>query len=155
MSIPENWYPLKDTNGDSVTITWDQVRAINHALMVWREVYRKEKGDYPDLNNVANLWKSCLLGRMLVEGKPPLENAPPVVCAAPAYHLVDKDYCFNCGGLKTEPGRCLSTSIDQKHDIVTELGTHRSHNEPPLGKVVTRVYCAESWHPRPRTVWWD
>ncbi len=154
MAIPDNWYPLKDSDRNPITITWEQVRAINHALVIWQQVYRKEKGKDPDLNNVANMWKSCLLGRILVEGKPPLENPPPVICSAPAYHLVDPDYCPNCGGLKSEPGKNLAASIDRNESIVQDMEKHRQINEPPLGKVVVYAFCNERCHPRRSRSYW-
>lgn len=92
-----DWDVYRDEHGKPVTITPKQCAAIQHAARTWLQVAEAE--DYraaPQIRalveafNLAVVQKSCLMGRMLYDGKPPLPEAPPVVNAAPAYHLVDK-----------------------------------------------------------------
>lgn len=75
---------------EPMRLTWEQVPWIWSRVYEWRSIYHDEKGEYPDLNNTANMSKSCLLGRMLVEGKDPLPEPPPVCCAAPWYAYVEQ-----------------------------------------------------------------
>jgi len=156
--IPEHWYPYKDKDGKAVTITWDHIYAIWHAFRIWQEVYKKEKGEYPDMKNAANWQKSCLLRRLLVDGKPPLPEPPPVYMGAPAYHLVDEELCPYCGELKLDPGGILMGSIVPPVEFdrlwTTGAGAHRWINgqwekvDTPHGKTYTKVICNEDWHPR-------
>jgi hypothetical protein len=120
-----DWDVYRDVMGRPVTITEDQARAIWRAVHVWMDVYRHEKGKYPEFGE-PNLAKSCLLGRMLFEGRPPLPEAPPLVMSAPAYWLVDPELCPKCRRERTEPGGWLSVSV---HDKVREL-----------------TQCMEDWH---------
>ncbi len=94
--VTSRWDIYRDRQGNPVTITPEQCAAIQHAARVWLEVARAE--GYvaaPAIEaavravNLAVVQKSCLMGRMLYDGKPPLDTAPPVVNAAPAYHLVE------------------------------------------------------------------
>jgi hypothetical protein len=70
-------------------LTWAQIYMVQRALYIWQRVYEAEKGEKPDLNNTANLTKSCLLGRMLTTGKLPLDLPPPTADSAPWYQLVE------------------------------------------------------------------
>lgn len=76
-------------NGEIITISADQHDAIWRAFAIWQVVYRHEKGVYPDMSNSANLSKSCLLGRLLFEGKPPLPAPPPLNMSAGWYDLIE------------------------------------------------------------------
>jgi hypothetical protein len=75
------------------TITEQQGAAIWDAVRVWSAVYLAEKGEPPAFTT-ANLQKSCLLGRILYEGKPPLPLAPPTALAAPWYKLVEDGIAY-------------------------------------------------------------
>ncbi len=96
--LATRWDIYRDRNGNPVTITPEQCAAIQHAARVWLSVARAE--GYRAASaieaavravDLAAVQKSCLMGRMLYDGKPPLDKAPPVVNAAPAYHLVKRD----------------------------------------------------------------
>lgn len=89
--------------GQPVTITpqhcvgdakWrhQQFAAFLHAWTVRAELVRRHKTPAEarlmnDLSNVANYSKSCLMGRMLYDGLPPLTDPPPLVMAAPDYSV--------------------------------------------------------------------
>lgn len=102
-----DWKIHHDYEGAPVTLTVEHCRAIRQAASVWLNVVRTQhkladegKGPRPAgtlkaveevvqaLHSPA-LAKSCLMGRMLYEGKPPLPEPPPLVFSAPAYHLVE------------------------------------------------------------------
>ena len=87
-SLPE-MQPFRNLQGEVVTITLDQVYAIWKAFDIWRRVYEAELGHAPDLNNPANWMKSCLLWRLLGEGKPPTAARPPLDHSVPQWHLVE------------------------------------------------------------------
>lgn len=81
------WDVLRDLDGRPVTITWDQVRAVWHAIRVVEEVRRSEGHQslwHPQWPS-AELGKSRLLGRMLVQGRPPTRTRPPVVLSGPEW----------------------------------------------------------------------
>lgn len=89
------WDVYRDANGKPVTITEDQMRAIWHAINVVDEVRRTEGCRSFDNqakagNWRAEFWKSRLLGRMLLDGKPPYDEKPPTEIAACAYWLWDQ-----------------------------------------------------------------
>lgn len=88
------WDVYRDRDGNPVTITEEQMNAIWHAVAVVRDV-RSHEGcrSFDDQARVGN-WraefsKSRLLGRMLLDGKPPYDEKPPTECAACAYWLWD------------------------------------------------------------------
>lgn len=146
------WDVYRDRDGNPVTITPQQCEAIRHALRVWADVVRHE--NYYLADHIAelsqhawdaNLMKSCLMGRMLYQGRPPLDEKPPVVHAAPAYHLVDPDLCPQCGGERSKPGGSLATSILPPDSVASMY--HQTYGRN-MGKTVTRVMCNEDWHPR-------
>ena len=74
--VPE-WDLYRDDEGDPVTITVEQVRAIWRALDVVRDVRRHEQYESLWANPSPNVRKSRLLGRILVEGRPPTRTRPP------------------------------------------------------------------------------
>ena len=80
--VPE-WDVYRDDDGAPVTITDIQVRAVWHALRVVELVRKHER--YASLwdNPQPNIWKSRLLGRMLVHGRPPTRTRPPTIFSAP------------------------------------------------------------------------
>lgn len=98
--IPKEWEPLKDDDGNVVTVTPLQCQAIWRALRIVSSV--RESEGYPPLKvhqvghllESPDIHKSRLLGRILYEGKPPHLNKPPEVIAGPAWWLVpgDPDY---------------------------------------------------------------
>jgi hypothetical protein len=80
--VPE-WDVFRDDEGRPVTITAEQVQAIWHALSVVEKVRSHER--YPSLweNPRADIYKSRLLGRILVQGRPPTRSRPPTLLAGP------------------------------------------------------------------------
>lgn len=88
-----DWDVFRDQDGKPVTITWEQVRAVWHAVHVVERVRRAE--GHPSLWHIRppnginqagfevssqgepELAKSRLLGRMLVSGLPPTKTKPP------------------------------------------------------------------------------
>ena len=92
-AVPGRWDVYRDKRGNPVTLTGEQLAAICHAVEVVEEVRRAEGypslWDGPGKRPWANLRKSRLLGRMLVDGRPPLETKPPGYLAACGYHLVE------------------------------------------------------------------
>lgn len=69
-------------------ITQEQGDRIWEAIHTWQRVAR-EAGK-PVEFTLPNVMKSCLLGRMLYEGKPPLPKPPPLAYSAPWYSLIEE-----------------------------------------------------------------
>lgn len=89
--IPKGWMPWTDKDGNAVTLTSDQIAAVQHAVMVVESVRRQE--GYPSMfsdvgSPTANLFKSRLLGRLLEYGKPPTKSKPPSEWGGPAWWLL-------------------------------------------------------------------
>lgn len=92
-----DWQPYRDPRtGEVVTVTPEQCAAVIHALNVYlrvepnnpENVYVREAVQALTQNYFWRIHhKSCLLGRLLCEGKPPLVDAPPVRHAAPDYSV--------------------------------------------------------------------
>jgi hypothetical protein len=92
--VPE-WDVFRDSDGKPVTITWDQVRAIWHAVHVVEQVRHAEGHESlwhirhhdTEINSQSEpeLAKSRLLGRMLVQGLPPTKTKPPVEMSGPEW----------------------------------------------------------------------
>lgn len=74
------------------TIDEDQLRYLIQCLYTWQNTVYKESGERPDLNNTANITKSCLLYRLCVDGKDPLPFPPPRSFSAPWYSLIEESY---------------------------------------------------------------
>lgn len=77
---------------DSPVLTSEQARAIWEAIATVERVRREN--NYPSLfegSVYANLAKSRLLGRILMDGRPPLDEMPPPYLSARGYHLVEPD----------------------------------------------------------------
>ena len=91
------WDVLRDEEGNPITLTPEQVRAVWHAIGVWRDVCETEGSPQADgwagrkLINTADLAKSRLLGRMLIDGRPPLFEIPGRYLGAVAYHEVEPE----------------------------------------------------------------
>lgn len=136
--IPGSWQPYCTKDG-VVTVTWPQVTAVWTAIRIWKEVLRKERPDwsYQELEDHCskhiNMEKSCLLGRLLIHGRPPLPDPPPVVMAAPAYWLADPDLCPTCTGERAKPGLMISQ-------------IRRTNGIGNTGWEST--FCTEPWHPQ-------
>jgi hypothetical protein len=133
----------------AVTITEEQCSAIKHAARVWVKIAEKENYSaladvkkVSDALNSVTLFKSCLMGRMLYQGKAPLKDKPPVVNGAPAYWLVDPLLCPNCMEPRTGPAGHISASI--KPDPQLEQMAVNAGRK--LGKTFTVTYCGEDWH---------
>lgn len=82
------WDVVRDTNGQAVTITAEQVDAIWHAIEVVEDVRRSEGYESLWGNPEANLYKSRLLGRMLIAGLPPTRTKPPTEWGGPVWSLL-------------------------------------------------------------------
>lgn len=80
--VPE-WDVYRDDEGRPVTITAEQMRAIWHALRVVEQVRSHER--YRSLweNPRADIYKSRLLGRILIQGRPPTRSRPPTLFVGP------------------------------------------------------------------------
>lgn len=76
------------TDGAEPIITEEQGQRLMAALTTWGTIYYQEKGEYPQWNH-ANITKSCLLGRLIYEGKEPLPVPPPRFMSAPWYSLIE------------------------------------------------------------------
>lgn len=90
-----DWQPYSE-NGEVVTLEPKHCRAIHHALRVYARVQEKEGSpcfDYQALSGLLAFMsaKSCLMGRLLYDGKAPLVDAPPTSWAAPDYSLEESD----------------------------------------------------------------
>jgi len=86
--VPE-WDVARDEDGNCIKLTVEQVYAVWHAIRVVELV--RESEHYESLwnrPNGINLYKSRLLGRMLVDGLPPTKTAPPESMGGPAWHLL-------------------------------------------------------------------
>lgn len=91
------WQPYRDpTTGEIVTLTPAQCAAVRHAFSVYSAVIQTEiaKGSNPNpafdpagVYGLSTVTKSCLMGRLLHDGKAPLVDAPPVAHAAPDYSV--------------------------------------------------------------------
>lgn len=90
------WQPYRDPKtGEVVTLTPQQCTAIFRALDIWLKVapegpqnqFIREAVEQarPALMRINA--KSCLMARLLYDGKPPLVDAPPTYGAAPNYSL--------------------------------------------------------------------
>jgi hypothetical protein len=80
--VPE-WDVARDGEGKPITVTEEQVYAIWHAIHVVEEVRKHEGFESMWRNPQPNLAKSRLLGRMLIEGRPPTRTKPPTHMAGP------------------------------------------------------------------------
>ena len=69
--VPE-WDVYRDEDGEPVTVTWAQARAVERAMQVLVKVEQQEGGSAK-----PHLSKSRLLGRMLFQGRPPTRTKPP------------------------------------------------------------------------------
>jgi hypothetical protein len=90
-SISENpefnadWDVYRDEQGNAITITEDQLYAIWRAIGVVEDV--REAEQYPSIWETpqVDIYKSRLLGRMLLDGKPPTRTKPPTEYGGPAW----------------------------------------------------------------------
>ena len=128
-----------------MVLTPHQVRAIWNAIDIWQDVCRTELGK-PLPFTKPNLAKSRLLGRMLIDGRPPLPDAPPHFLGAGGYHLVDPELCPTCGGERVGPSRELGRTSERP------AGLERLWAEEESGRsfknTVSVLMCAEPWHPK-------
>lgn len=89
-----DWELITDENGNPITINWDQSYAIWRAIDIWRKVAIEFGGEHYEYlkdspPRLVDMEKSCLLGRMTMEGKPPLPEPPPTCFSAPWYNLIE------------------------------------------------------------------
>jgi hypothetical protein len=83
-----DWDVYRNPVGEVVTITEEQFHAIWHAITVVERVRRTEQYESMWRNPKPNLYKSRLLGRMLLDGKPPTRTKPPTNLGGPAWSLL-------------------------------------------------------------------
>lgn len=74
----------RDDDGKPVIITPQQMRAIWHAITVQQSL---ASSDAP----THLLAKSRLLGRMLIDGRPPFDTPPPLAGGGPDYKSLEPD----------------------------------------------------------------
>lgn len=87
--VSEKWAPYRSPKtGSVVTVTWDQIHAIEHAMKVVDEV-RAANGVRPLAEDFP--YKSRALGRLLFDGRPLFEDVPPKLTAAADYPLWDQE----------------------------------------------------------------
>ena len=77
---------------------------------------------------VEDLQCSALLPRMLMRGRDPLREPPPLVHGVPAYSQADPALCPRCGAERSEPGWAMR---------VDYAG----------GDTATVAVCVAEWHP--------
>jgi hypothetical protein len=83
-----DWDVYRNWQVEAVTITEEQVGAIWHAITVVERVRRSEQCESMWRNPRPNLYKSRLLGGMLLDGKPPTRTKPPKQWGGPAWSLL-------------------------------------------------------------------
>lgn len=92
--MKSEWDVLRDDDGNPITITPKQMQAVWRAIGVVEAVRRSEGYESmfaTGMQTHANLGKSRLLGRMLIDGKAPLDELPPTYLSARGYHLVEPE----------------------------------------------------------------
>lgn len=144
-SIPATrWDVYRDREGNAVTITPNQCAAIRHALTVYGEVCEAGGQGVFDSQTVLGILhfmnaKSALMGRMLYDGRPPLDLPPPTtVMAAPAWHLYDANLCPDCGWERATPRPTCSrdwhpSQPEQTYASVTEADEN-DHESSSVGE---------------------
>lgn len=95
------WDVYRDKDGNPITITPEQCAMLQHTLRVWLDVARMESySSVPAIEALmqafygAIISKSCLMGRMLYDGKAPFDDAPPTYFAAPIYGEWERENHF-------------------------------------------------------------
>lgn len=78
-------------------LTKEQVVDMQACLYEWLGI-RQANGQGTTVSS-ADITKSCLLGRMLIEGKPPLPTPPPRAYSAPWYAVVENNGADLPGGV--------------------------------------------------------
>lgn len=94
--LVDGWDVFRTPDGKPVTITQQQVAAVLHAVQVVEAVRKAEghrslfyaAGTKHPGSMYAEIYKSRLLGRMLMEGRPPTRTRPPVYLGGPAWELL-------------------------------------------------------------------
>lgn len=70
-------------------LTEEQAADLRDCWMEWIRI-RTENGK-PEFPTSSDVYKGCLLGRMTMQGKPPLPDPPPTSYSAPWYELIEKN----------------------------------------------------------------
>lgn len=91
------WDVFRDESGRPVTLTTEQLYAIWHAIHVVESVRYAEHYRSLWSNAKPNLAKSRLLGRMLLQGRPPTRTKPPMQIGGPAWWLLPGGDPFDDG----------------------------------------------------------
>jgi hypothetical protein len=81
----EGWDVFRDPLGSPVTLTELQIYAIWHAIDVVEDVRATQRYESLWTNPRPNLYKSRLLGRMLLQGRPPTRTKPPTIASGPSW----------------------------------------------------------------------
>jgi hypothetical protein len=77
-------------------LTEEQAADLRDCWMEWIRI-RTENGR-PEFPSSADIFKGCLLGRMTMQGKPPLPSPPPTSYSAPWYSLIENNGANLHGG---------------------------------------------------------
>jgi hypothetical protein len=145
MPMTRPWKVLRDKAGNPITVTEEQCAAIRHAGQVWLDVVQTEHergikvatpveavSKVVEALNSATFMKSCLMGRMLYQGRDPLPEAPPVIHSAPAYYLTDPDLCHVCGGEIRMPGKKLTIRMNPDYSVTYTVCIQPCHSDDYL-----------------------
>lgn len=100
----------RDADSNPVTLTENQVSAVWHAIHV-RDLLMAAEDKLGEDDSIFDLSKSRLLGRMLIDGRPPLDEKPPRWMGAPGYHLVEPDVGHYYMGTGPMPAEILDGAI--------------------------------------------
>lgn len=126
-------------------LTDDQARDLRSCFYAWEQI-RRENG-YDSTPTGIDIEKSCLLGRMTMEGKPPLPTPPPTAYAAPWYALIENgraDLLRHDVWGPTDLDGATVMGICHTAWNVVRLGD-------PSGYVITHEKAAGEWVLRHRT----
>jgi hypothetical protein len=155
--VPESWQPLRSkTTGEAVTLTWDQIYAVQRAFSIWQQVVDKEQADRDPqarqsyMLNPANWQKSCLLGRLLTTGKPPLPVPPPRYMSGPWYEVIENNRADLHGDQFNEVYGPVEHDGRRLFNIAGDIGWEVVRKAAPEGWIVSYPGHGE-WLLRHRT----
>lgn len=97
--LSDRWVPFYDAQGNPVTLTWEQVRAVFHCIEMVNDLRCTEPRQLnwpetvmePTIDIAGHPWKSRALGRLLIQGKPLFVDKPPLSVAACDYDTWDRE----------------------------------------------------------------
>ena len=70
-------------------LTEEQAHDLRTCYQEWLRI--REENGYKNPPTSADIYKGCLLGRMTMQGKPPLPTPPPLAHSAPWYGLIENN----------------------------------------------------------------